>query len=234
MSGKIILPLDGSRSAERALPHAGALARLTLWPVVPVRGVEGAMLSTLEPAHAEQDRVLDAQRYLDDITYELSTHDVPNERGIAELIPPGLDAADWIVGQAATRDAELVVMGTHGRSGLSRWVYGSTTEKVLARTPVPLLLVEAQETESPPPAPRQGGRVLVPLDGSGLSEEALLPALMLARVLRGGHTTAACSAADGACTEPTSRGCGVSIRVAAGVQAEDAAVPGGGRSRARF
>lgn len=183
MLGKIIVPLDGSPLSERALPHAEALAHLSGARIVPVHAVESRRLRMLEWVHAEDERVYDAQKYLDGVTYELSVHEVPNEPGIAQTAPSGMDAADWILEQVHVQGADLIVMTTNGRSGLSGLVYGSTAEKVLAGSPVPVLLVRAWEHE---PAPLcEHPRLLTPLDGSTLAEEALWPARMLAEDLRG-------------------------------------------------
>jgi nucleotide-binding universal stress UspA family protein len=89
------------------------------------------------------------------------------------------DAAQAIVNVAASRRAGLIVMTTHGRSGLGRWLYGSVADGVLRRAPVPVLLVPAT-CEHPWPGGRPR-RVLVPLDGSAYAEEALAPAARLAR-----------------------------------------------------
>ena len=75
---------------------------------------------------------------------------------------------------AAAEGADLIVMSTHGRSGFSRWLMGSVTERVLRGAPCPVLAV-------------RGGagfeRILITLDGSRLSESALEPGLALARLL---------------------------------------------------
>ena len=52
-------------------------------------------------------------------------------------------AADGILGCAAERRGDLIVMCTHGRGGLGRWVYGSVADRVLRGAPIPILLVRA-------------------------------------------------------------------------------------------
>jgi nucleotide-binding universal stress UspA family protein len=77
-----------------------------------------------------------------------------------------------IVDAASERHAELIVMSTHGRGGLGRWLWGSVADQVLRRANVPLLLVPATcERAWTADRPR---RILVPLDGSALSE-AIVP-----------------------------------------------------------
>jgi nucleotide-binding universal stress UspA family protein len=81
--------------------------------------------------------------------------------------------------------ADLLVMATHGRSGLGRWVYGSVAEAVLRQTPVPLLLVRAWRIANKPPHFDAHPRLLAPLDGSRAAETALPVASGLARQLGG-------------------------------------------------
>jgi nucleotide-binding universal stress UspA family protein len=81
------------------------------------------------------------------------------------------EAARAIVDAAQRQAADLVVMSTHGRGGLGRWVYGSVADRVLRRMAVPVLLVPAL---AEPPRTTDGPlRILVPLDGSPLAEEVL-------------------------------------------------------------
>ena len=177
MPGRIVVPLDGSERARRVLPHAEALARLTGARVLPVRAVQRSAVAMIGSAHIETERVLEAIRYLDDVTYELSIHEVPNERGIAELVPPGMNTADWILEQAVSREGNLIAMSTSARSGLGRLLLGSVAENVLARSPVPVLFVRASD-----PGPElvgEGQTLLVPLDGSAIAEAALRPATAL-------------------------------------------------------
>jgi nucleotide-binding universal stress UspA family protein len=83
------------------------------------------------------------------------------------------DEGGWAVIQAA-RDtaADLIVMSTHGRSGLTRSVYGSVADRVLRIAPAPVLLIPAASTFNWPADPA-AFRIVVPLDGSPLAEGAL-------------------------------------------------------------
>jgi nucleotide-binding universal stress UspA family protein len=82
------------------------------------------------------------------------------------------EAAEAITWAAAAEQAALIVMSTHGRSGVGRWIYGSVADQVLRRAAVPVLLVPPRSEHAWSDA-RPGLRVLVPLDGSPLAEEAL-------------------------------------------------------------
>jgi nucleotide-binding universal stress UspA family protein len=81
------------------------------------------------------------------------------------------DPGDAILSEADAKDADLIAMSTHGRSGLTRWVLGSVADKVVHRTMKPLLIVRARDAREHPPA--TVNRVLVPLDGSPLSLSVL-------------------------------------------------------------
>jgi nucleotide-binding universal stress UspA family protein len=74
-------------------------------------------------------------------------------------------------------------MTTHGRSGISRWLLGSVTDKVLHVTTNPLLMVRAYDQENPPEAVNLQ-TIIVPLDGSSLAEQVLPHAVSLARALK--------------------------------------------------
>jgi len=92
-------------------------------------------------------------------------------------------AADVIVGTAEEARASLIVMSTHAHGGLGRWLYGSVADEVLRRVPIPVLLVSAVCSRTW--SEDQPLRVLVPLDGSILASEALVPASDLAASLGG-------------------------------------------------
>lgn len=183
MPDRIIVPLDGSERARRVLPHAEALARLTGARVLPVRAVQRSAVAVVGSAHTETERVLEAIRYLDDVAYELSIHEIPNERGIAGLLPPGMDTADWILEQVVSREGDLIAMSTSARSGVGLLILGSVAENVLSRSPVPVLLVRASDPGTE--LVGEGQTLLVPLDGSAIAEAALRPATALSVQLGG-------------------------------------------------
>jgi nucleotide-binding universal stress UspA family protein len=167
MLTQILVPLDGSPLADRALPYAVALgratgARLTLLHVTATSEAEEAAAAL--DARAEQVRaggvIVDARVY---------------------LIADG-QVADAILRVAREDAADLIVMSTHGRSGIGRWIYGSVADRVLGLAQTPVLLVPAGCTHTwPTDRPL---RVLVPLDGSALADEALHWAVALADVLK--------------------------------------------------
>ncbi len=175
MYSKIIVPLDGSPAAECALPWVRSLARrlalaVELLGVIDVREIsrsasaaEGLFLDRVLEANSSASAV-----YLDGIARSLTglTVTARNENGAA---------AEVIIETAAADKNSLIVMATHGRSGLDRFLLGSVAEKVLRATSNPLLLVKASEPMAPEgEAPLTS--IVVPLDGSELAE-GVLPAV---------------------------------------------------------
>jgi nucleotide-binding universal stress UspA family protein len=146
---KILVPVDFSKCSGAALDYAMRLAKAldakievvhafempTLVPphVVVVMGEVQASLSE----HAEREARRQFEAFL---TEHGVTRETPRE---LLLGPAGLT----IVERLASKDVDLVVMGTHGRTGLRRWVMGSTAEKVLREAPCPVLTVRTKEED---------------------------------------------------------------------------------------
>lgn len=135
MYKKILVPLDGSELAETVLPHIEAIAlapeaEVVLLRVLPATGVL--------PTTAEAERNA-ARESLERAKKRLQ------EKGIEARITirHGEDAAVEITDYAEVNDVDLIAMSTHGRSGVSRWIFGSVAEKVLRGTNKPILLIRA-------------------------------------------------------------------------------------------
>jgi nucleotide-binding universal stress UspA family protein len=177
MLKKILVPLDGSILAQKALAPAMDLAR-------PVHGkvflVSASVTEQLEAVEAVQPPMLSIEapyhRSHETLTSYLQTASAayahPDVTIQAEVVPG--DPASVIVDTAEAEDVDLIVMSTHGRTGLSRWVLGSVAVKVLRCAPCPVLVVRGTAAFA---------RVLITLDGSPLSEQALEPGLEVARLL---------------------------------------------------
>jgi nucleotide-binding universal stress UspA family protein len=174
MRGCILVPLDGSPVANRALSHASALARARAYPVLLLRVLtpeprRGEELLQEPEARAELQRIADRLRACDvSASVQIST---------TLLGSP----AEVIVDTAQREGAQIIVMSTHGRTGLGRWLYGSVAEQVLRLAPIPVLLVPAISnrvwpTDHPP-------RVLLTLDGSDAAARAIAPVTEWARAL---------------------------------------------------
>ncbi|MEO8285303.1 MAG: universal stress protein [Chloroflexota bacterium] len=186
MLRQILVPLDGSVLAEMALPNAVAMARATassliLLQVVPSPSHNrpaawGMARSAVPENHKEEANA--AQAYLWGIEGQLRAERIE----VTSRVREG-DPAKVIVSEAAYDPSiTLIVMSTHGRSGLGRWFFGSVSEKVLHASPIPLLLVRPEGGEE---AARRSHKdtystIMVPLDGSALAEQALREARLLA------------------------------------------------------
>jgi nucleotide-binding universal stress UspA family protein len=169
---RILVPLDGTRFGERALPYAESLARSANGTLILVRAVTAGRLERADLA----DALTVADEYLDHVATRLRARGIDVESGA-----PYGPIAGWILEEIELRRADVVVMATHGRAGIDRLVHGSVAEAVLAKAPVPLLLIHAAASlvSIEPP------RLVVPLDGSPFAEEALPEAADLAHKLGG-------------------------------------------------
>jgi nucleotide-binding universal stress UspA family protein len=175
--GPVLVPLDGSALAERALPWGVRLAAR--------RGVPLLLAQAVRPPYAVASGPATATLVGHLLEAELATAEayLEGEAAAVRAATPGLevrtavrpgDPATVLLGLEEDEDVRLVVMGTHGRSGLDRWVRGSVAEAVLCHGMAPVLLV--RPTDDPARATglgREGVRLLVPLDGSALAAGAV-------------------------------------------------------------
>jgi nucleotide-binding universal stress UspA family protein len=173
----ILVPLDGSALADRALPYAIPLARASHARLSLVRAALAHTLPGADPSEAQVAVVQRAEHELEATAESLRSDGLTVETHVYYD-----EAARAIVDAAERQAVDLVVMSTHGRGGLGRWVYGSVADRVLRRMAAPVLLVPA--AAEPARATNGPLRVVVPLDGSPLAEEVLDPVRLLA-VARG-------------------------------------------------
>lgn len=148
MYRRILVPLDGSAASRRGLKHAIALARETRARLRALHVVdETPMLGMLEEGVDLQPFVRDLDRrgraILEQAKREAAKSGVALETSVGESA--GGPVADRILGEAKRWRAGLIVMGTHGRRGLRHVVLGSEAERVVHRSPVPVLLVRASD-----------------------------------------------------------------------------------------
>lgn len=136
----LLVPLDGSALAEAALHMAEELLRdnpdATL---VLLRATRATTLPGVDPVSAEVAAIKEAEDYLENIAVRL------RQRGIGQVVTSVWygHPASSIVEAAEAREVDLIVMSTHGRSGLGRLILGSVAESVLRGTRKPILLVRA-------------------------------------------------------------------------------------------
>jgi nucleotide-binding universal stress UspA family protein len=168
-SPTVLVPLDGSQLAEASLLYLRALAPMGRFSVELIHVEEPGDDQTLG------ERGWDARAYLqtraDRLKKQTGLH-------VTSLNLTGVPYAT-ILAQAENPWTSLILMTTHGLTGFQRWRVGSVADKVIRGAPCPLLLI-GPSTRGAPPAVE---RVLVPLDGSELAEEALPYARELAEKL---------------------------------------------------
>jgi nucleotide-binding universal stress UspA family protein len=174
MVNTILVPVDGSAMSELAVPFAEAIARAgaTKAKVILMRAC-APLLGTADEYPGSQ--AAQAEKELEEIAHRMADGLQTEWHVISG------DPAQSIVHAAEDFKAQLIVMSTHGRGGLSRAMYGSIADQVVRRTSTPVLLVPpGAKNRMHPPC-----KILVALDGSDLAEAALDPAIDLAQALRG-------------------------------------------------
>ena len=171
---RILVPLDGSKLAQSALPYALALASAVDAPITLLSVVPPMQMLTdyYVPYNAATEAVqlADAGDALDALAQSLRTHGVR----VTTAVAVG-DAADQILRYADENAMDAIVMASHGRGGAFHWAFGSVARKVITGATVPTLVVRAKDAPEHPETPARVGRILVPLDGSELAE-AVTPA----------------------------------------------------------
>ncbi len=186
MTARILVPLDGSALAEQALSCAVTLSRSLLADLVLFRAVSVSSdtQELLDKAGLDSDVLMrhletEADEYL-----QATAHLLLQKTGARadHIVQRGL-AADAIVDYVDEKDFHLIVMASHGYSGLELWTHGSVAERVMQAASVPVLLVRAQATAPHDLKPKPCRGILVPLDGSALAEQALPQATTVARAL---------------------------------------------------
>jgi nucleotide-binding universal stress UspA family protein len=187
MSQSILVPLDGSALAWQAVPVAARIARAsggrlhlvqvvvlplsTVWlGINPIERLAQCERDATEQATTNLQQAVEAEEL-----YGLSvtTHVVKDNPAAA------------ILTIAQQQHATLIVLCSHGATGLTRWILGSVALHVAQQSPVPVLILRPETPDTLPSllTPSPAVRVLVPLDGSLMAEEALESALALTRNL---------------------------------------------------
>lgn len=150
---KILLPTDFSGCANYALPYAAAIARATGATIICVHVVEPIVPAVGYSGLAEPMPIADISEQLEDSAErelpQLAEREEFNGLDVEEVIVHG-DAAAEIVRVASERGVDLIVVSSHGRTGLGRIIFGSTAEAVVRHASCPVLVVKPppQEEES--------------------------------------------------------------------------------------
>lgn len=168
----MLIPLDGSKTSETVLPYARYLAGRLGTPV--------ELLAVIDIAELAAQVSPEKARFLDTVIIEGERQSKEYLSRIAATFPGRRvkctiekgRAAEAIIGRGDADTGMLIAMGTHGRSGMNRWLLGSVAEKVLRGTANPLLLVRATD-EAKAEGEATLKSIIVPLDGSEVAASVL-------------------------------------------------------------
>lgn len=190
MFKRILVPLDGSLLAEQALPLAARIARASGSTLLLVRAInmlaESNRIYMAEPAlflpDMQEEEKQNASYYLLQMLNRTELKGID----VRTMIREG-HAATIIMDVAREEQASLIVMSSHGYSGVKRWMLGSTTQTILRQSPIPVLIVREPEHKNMETTSSQDHPIhaLVALDGSEFSETIIQPAAQMVAALAG-------------------------------------------------
>lgn len=180
---RVLVALDGTSYAERALPYCMALAArahatLILAHVIETELTGNALSKAMH--HAKSEVRMRGMQSVDAYLDTLSEYTETSVARVGTTVLTADTAADGLVALLARTDADIVALATHARQGLERRILGSVGDTLIQRTSVPVLLIPPGVDLQNAPAPTFR-RILVPLDGSMAAEQALAPVLALAK-----------------------------------------------------
>ena len=182
MFDPILVPLDGSLIAECVLPHTGAMARAFDAKIVLLRmmdrsqAIEKGQLFDLVNWQINKTR---ANLYLEKTKTRLNASGLQVETTVLE----GL-VADSITEYAQNKGVKLIILSSHGRSGLSQWGISSITQKIIFSAPTSVLIIRAHQPAASELEELRYTQIMVPLDGSRRAENVLPMVTVLARYHR--------------------------------------------------
>ncbi|HZD41482.1 MAG TPA: universal stress protein [Terriglobales bacterium] len=183
MYTRMLIPLDGSKVAEQVLPYARFLAKALGIPVELLGAVDPDVLVPFSnPAQGRHLDTLVAEATSRTATYLDTTARTIQGPQVKCSVEKG-KPEDAIIDKAALDKNTLIVMATHGRSGIQRWLLGSVTDKVLHGSTHHLFLVRASD-QGKTDGEAALKSVIVPLDGSALAEHSLPHVVDLAKKMK--------------------------------------------------
>jgi nucleotide-binding universal stress UspA family protein len=171
---RILVPLDGSLFSEQALgyaraiggPEAGFVLIRIFSEAEAAYGPLGNRLLTAEQVQraAEEEARSGMERAREGWIRTFPNVDIEVANG---------DYTDEILAAAVRHQADIIVMATHGRGGLDRWIIGSVADRVARTSPIPVMLIHPHDETQSEPSEQLIQRLIVPLDGSELADQAL-------------------------------------------------------------
>ncbi len=187
MFQRILVPLDGSKRAEQAIPVAAKIAREAGGSLVLLRAITAltnftgySMESSIMAEDVITQNTVKAREYLASIAKSAALAGIPT----TVEVPLG-DAASAILPTASTLNVDMIVMCSHGDTGFKRWILGSVAQKIARHSTIPVLILHehAGVPSALHPAGKRPVQIMVSLDGSPLAENVLLPAAYLSAAL---------------------------------------------------
>jgi len=148
MYHKILVPLDGSKRAEKILPHVEELAlrfkaKVIFLNVIEYKDVPASEDQYINLSARELDQVKkQAETYLSGIRKEFSAKNIESQSGVIYGA-----VVEGIINIAVLEGVDLIALASHGRGGLARVFYGSVAAGLLHRVDRPLLIIRSRKTE---------------------------------------------------------------------------------------
>jgi nucleotide-binding universal stress UspA family protein len=200
MDSSILVPLDGSVLSEHALPLACDLALRTqaILRLVHVHTLSPSPISIEgQPVIDEHLASLSREHertYLERIKHQLAVVAGPQLQLTVDVLDRSIESivnesvAVFLANYVLTTGVDLVVMTTHGRSGLARFWLGSVADTLVRLSRIPILLLRPTEHAINYAQPPSLSKILIPLDGSGLAEQILEPAVAVGDLMQAEYT----------------------------------------------
>lgn len=171
MYNRILVPLDGSDVAECVLPHVEAIAlanpKAEITFMYAVQPLDTPLTDEKFKQRIETDAKSSASTYLTRVDHSQSYHARAQTRVIFGK------PADSILDYAHKNNSDLIVIASHGLSGVGKWIRGSVADKVLHQADIPVLRIRAGSSKTPIFRKGKKMTVLVPMDGSAQAEKVL-------------------------------------------------------------
>ncbi|NMC34883.1 MAG: universal stress protein [Veillonellaceae bacterium] len=187
MFNRILIPLDGSLLAERAIPHAEQFARIFGAKIVLLRVLEVATdFENQFPTDplSWQLRKAEADMYMQSVASRIRDHLIATEKHPEERVEYAVlegRTAENIIDFAHNMKVDLLVISSHGSGGLSRWGMSSVIQKVIDLIYLPLLIIRSYDLPGETDETTHYRRILLPIDSSRRAECAFSPAIVLAK-----------------------------------------------------
>lgn len=173
MYKRMLVPLDGSRLAEITLTYAKEVAGRLDVEVILLHVSNPALTDSMPMyrSYVEHAAELVRERAVE-IRQEVGVSGIIGTPIVKSEVLSGYPA-DEILRYAFEKDVDIILMATHGWSGIKRWILGSVTDKILRASTIPVWVVQASVSGDDIRGIGPGSRVMVPLDGSELAELVL-------------------------------------------------------------